>query len=250
MAKLFDSWRKLRAFLRKCCNYLLVTLVSLMVISVLMVLCLRWVNPIGTVLMVERKVESWQSSQTIHIRRDWVDWNEISDYLKLAVIASEDQNFPSHHGFDFDAIQQALQHNAQGKSLRGASTISQQVAKNIFLWSGRSWLRKGLEVWFTLWLELLWSKERILEIYLNSAEWGNGIFGAEEAAQYYFNVPAKNLTKEQASLLAAVLPNPRGWNPSKPTAYIRSRATAIRQQMDNLGGVAFLKKLNCANCDK
>lgn len=219
-----------------------------MVISVLMVLSLRWINPIGTVLMVERKVESWQMKQPISLKREWVDWDDISDYLKLAVIASEDQNFPTHHGFDFDAIQQALQHNAKGGRLRGASTISQQVAKNIFLWSGRSWLRKGVEVWFTAWLEVLWGKERVLEIYLNSAEWGEGIFGAEAAAQYYFHVPAKNLTKEQASLLAAVLPNPRVWNPAKPTAYIRSRSMFIRKQMDNLGGVSFLKKLACSDC--
>lgn len=248
MATFSDALRKIRVFFRKCFKYLVFLLISLMVISVLMVLSLRWINPIGTVLMVERKVESWQVKQPISIKREWADWDDISDYLKLAVIASEDQNFPTHHGFDFDAIQQALQHNAKGGRLRGASTISQQVAKNIFLWSGRSWLRKGVEVWFTAWLEVLWSKERVLEIYLNSAEWGDGIFGAEAAARYYFHVPAKNLTKEQASLLAAVLPNPRNWNPAKPTAYIRSRAAFIRQQMDNLGGVGFLKKLECSDC--
>lgn len=248
MATFRSVLHRLRALIKRCFTYLIFTLIGLMVISVLMVLSLRWINPIGTVLMIERKVESWQMKQPISLKREWVDWDDISDYLKLAVIASEDQNFPTHHGFDFDAIQQALQHNAKGGSLRGASTISQQVAKNIFLWSGRSWLRKGVEVWFTAWLEVLWGKERVLEIYLNSAEWGEGIFGAEAAAQYYFHVPAKNLTKEQASLLAAVLPNPRNWNPAKPTAYIRSRSIFIRKQMDNLGGVSFLKTLACSDC--
>lgn len=248
MATFRSTIHNIRQFFKKCFRYLVLSLIGLMVISVLMTLSLRWINPVGSILMIERKIESWQIKQPISIKREWVDWKDISDYLKLAVIASEDQNFPTHHGFDFDAIQQALQHNAKGGSLRGASTISQQVAKNIFLWSGRSWVRKGIEVWFTAWLEVLLSKERILEIYLNSAEWGEGIFGAEAAAQYYFHVSAKHLTKEQASLLAAVLPNPRNWNPAKPTAYIRSRGEFIQQQMNNLGGVSFLKKLACGDC--
>lgn len=225
------------------------TVLACMMISVLLVLTLRWINPIGTVLMVERKYESWQQGVPLNLQRQWVGWDNISNHLKVAVIAAEDQNFPVHHGFDWDAIENALAHNAKGGSLRGASTISQQVAKNIFLWSGRSWVRKGFEVWFTAWLELLWSKQRILEIYLNSVEWGNGIFGAEAAAQYYFKTSAKNLTKEQASLLAAVLPNPRKWNPAKPTPYIINRAAFIRQQMNNLGNERYLKKLDCQTSD-
>lgn len=224
------------------------TALACMIISVLLVLSLRWINPIGSVLMVERKYESWQEGTSISLKRQWVSWDNISDYLKVAVIASEDQNFPTHHGFDWDAIEQALKHNAEGGNLRGASTISQQVAKNIFLWSGRSWARKGFEVWYTAWLELLWTKQRVLEIYLNTVEWGPGIFGAEAAAQHYFNTSAKNLTKEQASLLAAVLPNPLRWNPAKPTNYILNRAAFIRRQMDNLGNQSYLKRLDCSDC--
>ena len=231
--------------LKKLFKIIGLTALACIIVSVLLVLSLRWINPIGSVLMIERKYENWQQNTSVTFKRQWVSWDNLSNYLKVAVIASEDQNFPFHHGFDWDAIQDALKHNAKGGNLRGASTISQQVAKNIFLWSGRSWMRKGFEVWFTAWLELLWSKQRVLEIYLNTVEWGNGIFGAEAAAQYYFNTSAKNLTKEQASLLAAVLPNPRKWNPAKPTAYILSRAAAIRQQMDNLGSDAYLKKLYC-----
>lgn len=251
MAKLIKILQWIRKFFKKLFWFTIFSVIGILVISVLLVLSMRWINPVGTLLMVERKIESWQTGDDLKFRREWKGWYEISDSLKLAVIASEDQNFPYHHGFDMDAIQQALKHNADGGNLRGASTISQQVSKNIFLWSGRSWFRKGVEVWFTAWIELLWSKERILEVYLNSAEWGDGIFGAEAAAQYYFNTTARKLTKEQASLLAAVLPNPRNWNPAKPTTYINSRGVFIRKQMDNLGGNAFLQKLRCGNdCPK
>lgn len=251
MAALIKVLRWIKAFFKKLLKFCIITVVMVLVVSVLLVLSMRWINPVGTALMVERKIESWQSETSIELQRQWKGWYEISDSLKLAVIASEDQNFPYHHGFDMEAIEQALKHNAEGGNLRGASTISQQVSKNIFLWSGRSWFRKGAEVWFTAWIELLWSKERILEVYLNSAEWGNGIFGAEAAAQYYFHMNARQLTKEQASLLAAVLPNPRNWSPAKPTAYIIGRGVFIRKQMDNLGGNAFLQKLKCGNdCPK
>lgn len=252
MEKLKKTLQWIRKFFRKLLKYLIFSIIGVLVISILLVLSMRWVNPIGTALMVERKVESWRAGEPIDLQREWRGWYQISDSLKLAVIASEDQNFPYHHGFDMEAIQQALKHNAEGSgNLRGGSTISQQVAKNIFLWSGRSWLRKGIEVWFTAWIELLWSKERILEVYLNSVEWGNGIFGAEAAAQYYFKTSARQLTKQQASLLAAVLPNPRNWNPAKPTAYINSRGVFIQRQMDNLGGNTFLQTLKCGNdCPK
>ncbi|UYZ83955.1 monofunctional biosynthetic peptidoglycan transglycosylase [Entomomonas sp. E2T0] len=251
MAKLIKILQWIRKFFKRLFWFTIFSIIGILVISVLLVLSMRWINPIGTSLMVERKIESWQAGDGLKFQREWKGWYEISDSLKLAVIASEDQNFPYHHGFDMEAIQQALKHNADGGNLRGASTISQQVSKNIFLWSGRSWFRKGVEVWFTAWIELLWSKERILEVYLNSAEWGDGIFGAEAAAQYYFNTTARKLTKEQASLLAAVLPNPRNWNPAKPTVYINSRGVFIRKQMDNLGGNAFLQKLRCGNdCPK
>lgn len=211
--------------------------------SVVLVLIFRVVPPPGTALMVERKIESWIDGEPIDLQRDWQPWEKISDDLKVAVIAGEDQKFASHHGFDFTAIQAALAHNERGGTLRGASTLSQQVAKNQFLWSGRSWLRKGLEVWFTGLIELLWSKERILEVYLNSAEWDEGVFGAQAAARHHFGVDASRLSRQQASLLAAVLPNPRNWSASRPSTYVARRAGWIRQQMSQLGGDGYLEQL-------
>ncbi len=215
-------------------------------VSIVLVLVLRWVPPPGTALMLERKVESWLDGKPIDLQRDWAPWERISDELKVAVIAGEDQKFASHWGFDIPAIQAALAYNEQGGKIRGASTLSQQVAKNQFLWSGRSWLRKGLEAWFTALIELFWSKERILEVYLNSAEWGEGVFGAQAAAQHHFGVDAARLTAQQASQLAAVLPSPLNWSASRPSAYVARRASWIRQQMRQLGGPGYLMQLEHA----
>ncbi|MFC2972139.1 monofunctional biosynthetic peptidoglycan transglycosylase [Azotobacter bryophylli] len=211
--------------------------------SALLVLVLRWVPPPGTALMVERKLESWVDDQPIDLQRTWRPWAELPDDLKMAVIAAEDQQFAHHWGFDVDAIRAALAHNERGGTLRGASTLSQQVAKNLFLWSGRSWLRKGLEAWFTTLIELFWPKHRILEVYLNSAEWGDGIFGAEAAARHHFGVGAPYLSARQASLLAAVLPNPRQWSAGRPSAYVNRRAGWIHRQMRQLGGSHYLEEL-------
>ena len=212
--------------------------------SVLLVLVFRVVPPPGTALMVERKVQSWFNGKPIDLQRDWQAWDEIANDLKVAVIAGEDQKFPEHWGFDFGAIKAALAHNERGGSLRGASTLSQQVAKNLFLWSGRSWLRKGLEAWFTGLIEILWPKQRILEVYLNSVEWDDGVFGAEAAARHHFGVSARSLSRQQASLLAAVLPNPRAWSASRPSPYVARRASWIRQQMNQLGGESYLLGIN------
>ena len=212
-------------------------------LSAALVLVLRWVPPPGSMLMVERKIESWIDGKPIDLQRDWRPWKELPDDLKMAVIAGEDQHFAEHWGFDFTAIRQAFDHNEAGGSLRGASTISQQTAKNLFLWSSRSWVRKGFETWFTILLEALWPKQRILEVYLNSVEWGDGIFGAEAAARHYFGVDADALSERQASLLAAVLPNPREWNPSRPSAYVAERAAWIRQQERQLGGSEYLRRM-------
>ncbi|WP_213878433.1 monofunctional biosynthetic peptidoglycan transglycosylase [Pseudomonas sp. dw_358] len=212
--------------------------------SALLVLAFRFVPPPGTMLMVERKVQSWSDGQPIELQRTWRPWGQISDDLKVAVIAGEDQKFAEHWGFDFDAIQAALAHNERGGTIRGASTLSQQVAKNVFLWSGRSWLRKGFETWFTVLIETFWSKQRILEVYLNSAEWDDGVFGAEAAARHHFGVGAAYLSRQQASQLAAVLPNPRHWSAGHPDAYVQSRAAWIRQQMAQLGGDDYLVHLN------
>lgn len=214
--------------------------------SIVLVLVLRWVPPPGTALMVERKVQSWFSGEPINLQRDWEPWERIADDLKVAVIAGEDQKFASHWGFDIPAIQAAFAHNERGGNIRGASTLTQQVAKNLFLWSGRSWLRKGLEAWFTGLIELFWSKERILEVYLNSVEWGPGVFGAQAAARYHFGVDASRLSRQQAAQLAAVLPSPLKWNAGRPSAYVASRAGWIRRQMSQLGGASYLMQLEAA----
>ncbi|OTA19311.1 bifunctional penicillin-insensitive transglycosylase/penicillin-sensitive transpeptidase [Xenorhabdus beddingii] len=174
-------------------------------------------------------------------RSSWVDQNQISPYMTLAVIAAEDQKFPKHWGFDFDAIETAIEHNKKYQTrMRGASTISQQTAKNLFLWEGRSWVRKGLEVGMTTVLELLWSKKRILTVYLNIADFGNGIFGVEEAARHYFGKSAKQLTASDAALLAAVLPNPHRFKANAPSAYVLKRQQWILRQMQLLGGKNYL----------
>lgn len=222
---------------------LLKLLLAAALLSALLVLSLRWIPPVGSALMVERKIESWLDDKPIDLQREWRPWPVISDDLKIAVIAAEDQKFAEHWGFDVAAIRAALKHNQQGGSVRGASTLSQQVAKNLFLWSGRSWLRKGLEAWFTGLIELLWPKQRILEVYLNTAEWGDGVFGAEAAARHHFGVGAAYLSRQQASQLAAVLPNPRAWNARSPSPYVQRRANWIRQQMWQLGGSHYLKQL-------
>ncbi|MES2818873.1 MAG: monofunctional biosynthetic peptidoglycan transglycosylase [Pseudomonadota bacterium] len=229
----------LRTLLRR----LFKTLLWLAAVSAVLVLILRWVPPPGSALMVERKLGSWIDGTPIDLQRSWRSWSELPDDLKIAVIAAEDQAFDTHWGFDITAIQAALAHNERGGSVRGASTLSQQVAKNMFLWSDRSWLRKGLETWFTLLIELLWPKERILEVYLNSAEWGEGVFGAEAAARHHFGKGAPYLSSQQASLLAAVLPNPRAWSASRPGRHVTRRAGWIRQQMRQLGGSHYLDGL-------
>lgn len=234
---------------RSLTRRLLKLLLWFMLASAALVLVLRWVPPPGTALMIERKIEAWNDGKSLELKRQWRPWNELPDDLKMAVIAGEDQKFAEHWGFDIGAIQAALAHNQNGGSLRGASTLSQQVAKNLFLWSGRSWLRKGLEAWFTALIELLWSKERILEVYLNSVEWGDGIFGAEAAARYHFGVGAPYLNTRQASQLAAVLPNPLRWSAGHPTGYIARRASWIRQQMRQLGGSHYLDQLESRRPD-
>lgn len=169
------------------------------------------------------------------LKRKYVALDEISPYAKLAVIASEDQAFPDHNGFDWKSIEKAMEHNkAKPKRVRGASTISQQVAKNVFLWQGRSWVRKGLEVYFTFMIELVYSKRRILELYLNVAEMGKGIFGIEAAAQAYFNKPAKNLTRAQAAQIAAALPNPKKFTVKPMSGRVAARYPWIMRQMSNL----------------
>ncbi|WP_105631267.1 monofunctional biosynthetic peptidoglycan transglycosylase [Cronobacter dublinensis] len=191
-------------------------------------------------VMVERQFSAWFSGDFSYVAHsDWVSMDEISPWMGLAVIAAEDQKFLEHWGFDMAAIQQAVSHNERSSRIRGASTLSQQTAKNLFLWDGRSWLRKGLEAGLTLGIETVWSKRRILTVYLNIAEFGEGVFGVEEASQRYFNKPARRLTASEAALLAAVLPNPIRFKVSAPSGYVRARQQWILRQMRQLGGESF-----------
>lgn len=169
------------------------------------------------------------------MRRDWVPLSAVSPHLRAAIVAAEDNLFCTHRGFDLGSLQDAIDDWEAGKRARGASTLSMQTAKNLFLWPGRSLLRKALEAYATVWLELLWPKPRIAEVYLNIAEWGPGLFGAEAAARAHFGVAAASLSRRQAALLAAVLPNPRLWSPRHPTAYIADRARIVERRMDQLG---------------
>lgn len=189
----------------------------------------RIVPPPLTPLMLIRAAEGEGMVRT------WKPLAEISPQLRAAVIASEDNLFCSHAGFDLDSLQDAMEDREAGRGSRGASTISMQTAKNLFLWPGRNLVRKGLEAYATVWMELLWPKSRIAEVYLNIAEWGPGLYGAEAAAQAYFHKPAASLTRRDAALLAAVLPNPRAWSPAKPTAYISGRAQIIQRRMAQVG---------------
>lgn len=168
------------------------------------------------------------------LERDYVDYDEMSSHVKKAVIAAEDQKFFTHNGFDYQAIEKAYRDNEKGKKIKGGSTISQQTAKNVFLWQGRSWFRKGLETVYTFIIELIWGKEVILERYLNSIEMGQGVFGVEAASHYYFGKNAKNLTKSEAAWIAAILPNPKKYDPNNPSSYLRKRHTWIMRQMNNV----------------
>ncbi|WP_065650297.1 monofunctional biosynthetic peptidoglycan transglycosylase [Pantoea eucrina] len=193
-------------------------------------------------VMAERQTGAWLQGKTDYVAHsDWTSMDKISPWMALAVIAAEDQKFPEHWGFDVGAIQQVLDNNS-GERMRGASTLSQQTAKNLFLWDGRSWLRKGLEAGMTVGIETVWTKRRILTVYLNIAEFGPGIFGAEAAAQRYFHKPASRLTIAEAALLAAVLPNPIRFRADAPSGYVRQRQQWIMRQMRQLGGEGFLNR--------
>lgn len=197
-----------------------------------------------SMVMVERQLAAWFTGDFSYLAHsDWVSMDEISPYMVVAVMAAEDQKFPEHWGFDFGAIESALSHNQRNQNrIRGASTLSQQTAKNLFLWNGRSWMRKGLEGILTAGIELIWTKRRILTVYLNIAEFGDGIFGVEAASRHFFNKPASKLSASQAALLAAVLPNPYRFKVNAPSGYVISRQQWILRQMRQLGGKAFLQE--------
>lgn len=216
----------------------------LIAFSVLQVAVLRFVDPPFSMFMLNRQLGAWlEGDWRFRIAHDGRDLEEISPYLPLAMVAAEDQNFPVHGGFDFKAIEKARKNNARGRRVRGASTISQQVAKNLFLWSGRSWVRKGIEAWYTVLIEALWPKRRILEMYANYAEFGDGVYGAQAAARTYFGKDARGLSAAESARLAAVLPSPRRYSVNRPGPYVQRRSNAIQRQMRALGGPGYLSDL-------
>lgn len=224
----------IKDFLQKLKRFLLLFLL----IQLSYIVLLKWIDPPIT----STQFTNWVEGNGL--KRDYVSYEEMSPNIKLAVMASEDQLFPDHNGFDVKSIKKAWEEkNKKRKRVRGASTISQQVAKNVFLWQGRSWIRKGLEVYFTFMIELIWGKERILEVYLNVAEMGKGIFGVEAASRNYFKKPAKKLTRSEAAMIAACLPNPKRFRVQPPSAYISRRYPQIMVQMDNIEPVEGVQEL-------
>ena len=220
---------KAKSFLLTLWRWTKKTFIVLFIAQFIYIILLKWANPPITIT----QLVSWVSGHGL--KRDYVSRNSISSNAKLAVIASEDQLFPDHNGFDWKSIKKAMMYNKKKPGrIHGASTISQQVAKNVFLWQGRSWIRKGLETYFTFMIELLWSKKRIMEVYLNVIEMGDGIFGIEMAANEYFNKPAKNLTRQEAAMIAACLPNPKSYKVKPVSSYVSFRSRIIMQQMNNL----------------
>ncbi len=208
-------------------------------LTIIWVLAYRFINPPVTLLMIQRNVERKANDKPAKAERKWVKFEDISDNMKRAAVSAEDQLFLKHIGFDMKAIEKAFENNSKGKNIKGGSTISQQTAKNVFLWPGRSYIRKGFEAYFTLLIEVLWSKERILEVYLNVIEMGDGIYGAEAASQAYYNKSCSNLRRGEAALIAACFPNPRRWTPKRPTAYIKKRQYLIMRNMKRLGPLDF-----------
>jgi monofunctional biosynthetic peptidoglycan transglycosylase len=208
-------------------------------LSILSVILFKWVPIPFTPLMITRIIEFKLDGNDAIYSHNWVPLEEISPNLQKAVIASEDGNFLKHSGFDFRAMQKAFKNNSKGKKLKGGSTISQQTAKNVFLWQGRSYIRKGLEAYFTVLIELIWGKERIMEVYLNSIEMGNGVYGAQEAARHWYSKKAIDLTPKEAAGIAAILPNPRKFEASNSSPYINNRKDKIMRVMRHLGKINY-----------
>jgi len=210
-------WKKIKQFI-----------FIVLILNVVFIVWGRFFNPPITITQIGGLFEYGK------LHRDYISYDEMGANVKKAVIASEDQKFFNHNGFDYTAIEKAMKNNEKGKKLRGGSTISQQTAKNIFLWQGRSWVRKGLEAVYTFIIEKVWTKDIILERYLNSIEMGQGVFGVEAAAQYYFGKPSKDLNTSEAAWIAAVLPNPKKYDPKNPSAYLRKKHNWIMRQMRNV----------------
>ena len=215
---------------------------ALLAFSILQVVVLRFIDPPFSSVMALRQMEAWgQGDWGFRIHYQWRDLDAMARSVPISLVAAEDQQFPQHNGFDLKAIEKALDHNARGKRLRGGSTISQQVAKNVFLWQGRSWLRKGLEAWYTVLIEALWPKQRILEMYANVAEFGDGVYGVQAAAQRYWRKDAAKLTPAESARLAAVLPSPRRYSATNPGPFVQRRAAWIQRQARQLGGPGYVE---------
>ena len=228
-------------------KYIKRTLIVILIVTVLPVLILRWVDPPTSSFMLQHRLKSlWSSRDYKRISHRWEDWKDISRYAPLAVVAAEDQKFPFHWGFDHESIAQAWEERRKGIRYRGASTITQQVAKNLFLWPGGSFIRKGMEAYFTVLIELFWSKRRILEVYLNVAEFGNGVYGVGASSRMYFRKTPRQLRRGECALMAAVLPNPKRLRLDRPSSYMHRRATRILFEMtrlESIGKKAYLYKL-------
>ena len=213
-------------------------------LSALLVLAFRWLDPPTSAFMLETRLEAMaDGDRTYRTDYEWASLERISPHAAIAVVASEDQQFPFHSGFDLNSIRESVRASERGKKLRGASTISQQVAKNLFLWNGRSYFRKGLEAWMTVLIEAMWPKERILEVYLNIAQFGKGIYGVEAASRRFYHKTAAKLSSSEAAVLAAVLPNPIKMHADRPSAYVQMRRDQILGQMRALGGASYLQAL-------
>lgn len=233
-----------KSFGRRLLRWVALLVVAFVAVTVLPVLALRWLHPTTSAFMLTARYEAWKAGdKKYRTQYAWVDFNNISGHAGIAVIASEDQLFAQHNGFDVESIRKAADGNESGKRLRGASTISQQVAKNLFLWSGRSYVRKGVEAWFTMLIEFAWSKQRILEMYLNIAQFGRGVYGVEAASRAFYHGSASRISLTQAATLAAVLPNPLRMHADRPSRYVLSRRAEILSQMRALGGRGYLKQL-------
>ena len=225
--------------MRRIRRFLLWLPVWLLAITLLQVVPLRWIDPPTSAFMLARSIEGLGDDR-FRLRHEWRDLPAISPQLPIAMVAAEDQRFPSHRGFDLAAIEQARERNARGGRVRGASTITQQVAKNLYLWKGGGYLRKAIEAWYAVLIEATWPKRRILEVYANIAEFGDGVYGAEAAAQAFFGKSASALTAHEAARLAAVLPNPREYSAARPGPYVQRRAAWIQRQVRQLGGPDYV----------
>ena len=225
--------------IRKIFRWIWKAMIWFLGLSILSVIIFKWVPIPFTPLMITRIIEFKMDGGDAIYSHKWVPLEEISPNLQLAVIASEDGNFLEHSGFDFKAIQKAFKSNSKGKKLKGGSTISQQTAKNVFLWQGRSYLRKGLEAYFTVLIELIWGKARIMEVYLNSIEMGNGVYGAQEAARHWYTTTAKELTPREAAGIAAILPNPRKFKASNSSSYTERRKVKIMRVIRQIGKIEY-----------